>query len=355
MDNGGQWTYGREILLQERSGEMLDYYQVPLQFTADNFDFSHANPNGSDIRVTDSSGYEQGYWIEEWNPKAKTGKIWIVVPRIPAHDEATMRMYYGNPSATSTAAGGATFLFFEDFTGNEINHENWFIYDNRCSLENGYLVIPPDNIQLRSMIGFTRPIVIRFRSHMSANENAPALQVTALASPDFRYGKTGTGYTIKIPGNQNPSRSGGVTKGSDTVPLGSSVPLTFDTTTDTISGLDIANKTVQAMWNGIKGPVLADDSLRSGNLVLGTLCPGTCKGNVSIDWIYVRKSATQEPAVTLTAESPASALLAKAASPTPFPGEVTATPQSPGFHAILSVCGLMILIIGIGKNRQQRK
>ena len=41
--------------------------------------------------------------------------FWVKVPSLPASGNLTIYMYYGNPSATNTSNGSATFYFFDDF------------------------------------------------------------------------------------------------------------------------------------------------------------------------------------------------------------------------------------------------
>jgi len=76
----------------------------------------------SDIRFTwlnETSNEEQEipYWIEGGCNTSET-IIWVKVPKIPANDNATIYMYYGNPSATSQSNGDDVFILYEDW-------ENW--------------------------------------------------------------------------------------------------------------------------------------------------------------------------------------------------------------------------------------
>jgi hypothetical protein len=77
--------------------------------------FAHANPDGSDIRIKASDGVTDiPYWIEQWNSANQVGSVWANVPSIP-NGTSTIYLVYGNPSASTTASGANTFLFFDDF------------------------------------------------------------------------------------------------------------------------------------------------------------------------------------------------------------------------------------------------
>jgi hypothetical protein len=74
----------------------------------------------SDLRFTKSDGVTLlDYWIESYT-SGVSAVVWVEVNSIPA-STADIYLYYGNPSATSTSSGAATFMFFDDF--NDLN--NW--------------------------------------------------------------------------------------------------------------------------------------------------------------------------------------------------------------------------------------
>ncbi|MCD6368074.1 MAG: DUF2341 domain-containing protein, partial [Candidatus Aenigmarchaeota archaeon] len=104
------------------SSNNLNNYQVLVVLTPGNFDYSHANSDGSDIRFTDEDKVSSlSHWIEEWN-YGSTSKIWVKVPTIPSGSK-TIYMYYGNQSSpvTSESDGDSTFLFFDDFSSNSLS------------------------------------------------------------------------------------------------------------------------------------------------------------------------------------------------------------------------------------------
>ena len=126
------WRYRMLINVKENSGSELIGYQVLINLTSKNFNYSRVNADGSDIRFTlynQSSDNESllSYWIEEWNTSGES-KIWVRISKIPANRNATLYMYYGNPDSLSMSDGDKTFEFFDDFEDGDIS--DWSEYGN---------------------------------------------------------------------------------------------------------------------------------------------------------------------------------------------------------------------------------
>jgi len=109
------FKYRRKITITEQSGNNLSDYQVRIDLDATNFDFTHAQANGEDIRFTDASGNLLSHWIEEWDSVNKKAKVWVKAPSIPANSSVDIYMYYGSSAVDSASNGEATFAFFDDF------------------------------------------------------------------------------------------------------------------------------------------------------------------------------------------------------------------------------------------------
>ncbi len=109
---GGDWKYYKEITIKENSGRSLMGYQVLLELNPANFP-AKAKSDGSDLRFEDGNGKELNYWIEDWDFGAKEAKIWVKVPSISVNGETKIKMYYGNPSASSASDKEATMNFLE--------------------------------------------------------------------------------------------------------------------------------------------------------------------------------------------------------------------------------------------------
>ena len=120
------WAYYAPVeITNPNSYDLLDF-QVLIILTADNFDFSKANADGSDIRFTLSDGTTLiPHWIEEWDSANQIAKIWVKVPSIPAGGSTTVLLWCGNPDATDASDGDSVFLFFDDFDGTSIDTSKW--------------------------------------------------------------------------------------------------------------------------------------------------------------------------------------------------------------------------------------
>ncbi len=105
---GSCWAYYRDINVSNPSGTELYNVQLAIDLNSDNFDFSHANPDGSDLRFYDGTT-ELNYWIDYWDSSSNTARVWVLIPDLPASG-TTIRMYYGNPSATSESNADNVFL-----------------------------------------------------------------------------------------------------------------------------------------------------------------------------------------------------------------------------------------------------
>jgi len=106
------WAYRRGIVIDNTSNSNdLTDYQVKITLDNTNFDFSHANSDGSDIRFTDDDGSTLLYhWIEKWDSTNQEAIIWVKVPSIPASSNKTIYMYYGNASASDASDVSNTFI-----------------------------------------------------------------------------------------------------------------------------------------------------------------------------------------------------------------------------------------------------
>jgi len=166
------WKYKREITITENSGSTLTNYQVKIELTPTNFDYSHANSDGSDIRFTDSDGKTQlSYWIEKWDPTG-TSIIWVKVPSIPASSTKTIYMYYGNPSASSTSSGDSTFIFFDGFDGSSLDTSKWTTNTNNYQVSGGEIVLwgswNEGHLYMNTKSSFNTPVIVEARVRIHA-------------------------------------------------------------------------------------------------------------------------------------------------------------------------------------------
>ncbi len=101
------WTKKKPITISGSTSALTDYQvKVVVDKEAD------MQSDYDDLRFVDTNGNILSYWIENYTATSATA--WAKVPSIPTSGK-TIYMYYGNPSASSTSNGTATFEFFDDF------------------------------------------------------------------------------------------------------------------------------------------------------------------------------------------------------------------------------------------------
>ena len=129
------FAYRRAVTLTN-SGSTLTNYQVKIALTSSNMNFSHAKSDGSDVRVRASDGVTNlSYWIENWNSSSQVATVWANVPSIP-NGSSTIYLVYGEASATTTASGTNTFLFFDDFSSADPSTLNGYYQESTLSTVN---------------------------------------------------------------------------------------------------------------------------------------------------------------------------------------------------------------------------
>ncbi|WP_372656159.1 DUF2341 domain-containing protein, partial [Halobacteriovorax sp.] len=97
--------YYREVDLSSATDQ--DEFQVEVNLSTSNFDYSKVQNNGDDIRFFDELYNEQDYWIENWNPSGNS-KIWVKV-----QDSGTDKLIlsYGNDSISSASSVEGVFSY----------------------------------------------------------------------------------------------------------------------------------------------------------------------------------------------------------------------------------------------------
>ena len=96
------WLFRRSVNVSNPCGEQVTDHQVQVRLDS-SFDFSKAQSDGSDLRVTDSDGVTPiPFWIETWDPVGESASIWVKVPSMPVGG-TIIYLYYGHPSPPGPA------------------------------------------------------------------------------------------------------------------------------------------------------------------------------------------------------------------------------------------------------------
>lgn len=146
-----KWNFRRLIEIEERSGEDLTEYQLPI-----NISYSPGmRSDFSDIRFTyynESSGeeFKIPYWIEK-QVNSTWALVWVKVPYIPAYGTSVVYVYYGaEESVESESNPNEVFILYNNFVSDA---EAWTCKgENRacqCGLKDGAAFIyqrPDSNV-----------------------------------------------------------------------------------------------------------------------------------------------------------------------------------------------------------------
>lgn len=110
------WGYRRGVTVINPGG-LLTGHAVRLSLRGDNFDFSKAKPDGSDIRILDDNQIaELVHWVQDWDSAGQSATVYVKLDSLASSGSATLWLYYGNVAAVSAADPSSTLAFWEDFT-----------------------------------------------------------------------------------------------------------------------------------------------------------------------------------------------------------------------------------------------
>jgi tetratricopeptide (TPR) repeat protein len=96
------WKYRRNLtFVNEDQSETFDDFTVMVKLNSQNFDYSKAKADGTDLRFIDEDGTTSlKYHIEKWNSSGSSW-VWVNVTGIDSSTSADyMHMYYGNLGAS---------------------------------------------------------------------------------------------------------------------------------------------------------------------------------------------------------------------------------------------------------------
>jgi hypothetical protein len=115
------WLYRKSHLITNSTGADVNYTVQLVVINGSGTDSGNAvyinnkmRSDFGDIRFTDSTGNLLNYWTESMNNNVNA-TFWVLISGNLTSTNQTIYMYYGNPSVTNTSNGKNTFLFFDDF------------------------------------------------------------------------------------------------------------------------------------------------------------------------------------------------------------------------------------------------
>jgi uncharacterized protein DUF2341/type IX secretion system substrate protein len=119
------WNHYRVVTIDNTAGVELTDYQVRIQLnTSELVTEGKLQATGADIRVFSDDCSPLPFWGDSLGVSVTTD-IWVKIPLIPANSTSTIQIYYGDPAALSTANGDDTFIFFDEFSSENIDLNKW--------------------------------------------------------------------------------------------------------------------------------------------------------------------------------------------------------------------------------------
>jgi len=143
-----QWIYSQQLNINSTGNELTDF-QIAIMLNNQSFDYSRANPDGSDIRFSTDSTFNFTpnipYWIEMWDTLG-ISIIWIKIPNIPASGNTSVYMFFGNSVAQASSDPNAVFYLFDNFTGTDLDTIKWNEFGfGSYSIQDSYIRFIQDN------------------------------------------------------------------------------------------------------------------------------------------------------------------------------------------------------------------
>jgi hypothetical protein len=296
-----QWQYAVPIEVSNSTSTPLFSFQVKVVVnTQDLIAHLKMNPDGSDIRFTTVDDCTLlPYWIES-GLNTTTTTIWVKTPTIPAGGSQTIKMYYGNSSATAMSNGNATFDLFDDFLGTSLDATKWNTYKPGSST----VTVTGGKVTLKSLLG-SADVVIRSVNTVpgpitvEANVTAATGNSPSLAILDQN---TFGGYTMSVTsGNMNLGVANG---GCSSYTNSSTVATSAAGSVIGTWGLQWPITDFQACYWPNGGHLSASSSIKNITTDVNVAAGGMCSGaqTMTIDWIRVRRYSSAEPGTTVGKE-----------------------------------------------------
>ncbi|MCX6666362.1 MAG: DUF2341 domain-containing protein [Euryarchaeota archaeon] len=262
----------------------------------------HCKDDFTDIRFIDTDQTtELPYWIENFT-SGQQATIWVKTPTDSQTDQKII-MYYDNPNATTNSNPNTTFLFYDDFTGTNLNATKWTRYTNgttTCTVSSGTVALQSrygnsNRQSIRSNTIFDTGIQLTFRYKESSPRYQGIIGASTKIDSTYAAYTDGSYAFANIKGGySDPSRFASRSEG------GSETSTTYSPSEagDTwyVGNLKIGpNKQQYTRDNTILATHVTSLPLGSYKVHIGEISPWDLPYTLTIDYISVHKFADPEP------------------------------------------------------------
>jgi gliding motility-associated-like protein len=308
------WAYRSVITVDNTTNvRTLENHQIKLTLNTQTLVANgKAKANGNDLRIVNNNGILLDFWIENGTYNTANTVLWIKADHLPAAANTTIYLFYGNEDASAVANGDLTFELFDDFSGNTLNTSKWYSCGTNAPVVGGGAIqftseTGNKNSIIKSQFTYTDTLIsemyvntvsegIAFIGQNDLNDDGWALAFeTAGFSTEMKVVKqTNGGLECVDLSNQSPNA--GI------------VPSTVNT--QGLWSFTWNHEDQQSFdWPGGSTQDRTDNNLASlfsaeKQISIGTTAKSDlAEGDLSLDWMRLRKYTYSQPTTTLGVEA----------------------------------------------------
>ncbi|MEL6659755.1 MAG: DUF2341 domain-containing protein [Bacteroidota bacterium] len=135
------WDFYRSITVDNTAGATLTDYQVEFSLnTADLVSQGKLQADGADLRVFADDCTPLPFWGDSLGTSTNT-RIWVKIPSFAAGTSIDLQVYYGNSEAENATDGDNTFIFFDDFSSDDVDTTKWEAVGEFATFRNNFGVM----------------------------------------------------------------------------------------------------------------------------------------------------------------------------------------------------------------------
>ncbi|MEL7249266.1 MAG: DUF2341 domain-containing protein [Bacteroidota bacterium] len=135
------WDFYRSITVDNTAGATLTDYQVEFSLnTADLVSQGKLQADGADLRVFADDCTPLPFWGDSLGTSTDT-RIWVKIPSFATGTSLNLQVYYGNSEAENATDGDNTFIFFDDFSSDDVDTDKWEAVGEFATFRNNFGVM----------------------------------------------------------------------------------------------------------------------------------------------------------------------------------------------------------------------
>jgi hypothetical protein len=242
-----------------------------------------------DVRFTAMDGVTPlSYWME--TPCSDNATFWVKIPDNLTPEGTIVFVYYGNSAANSTSNGTATFDFFDDFS----TDTGWTL--SGATVSGGTLNLGPENGTTTHYAEKNRPLgYAEFRFRFRGATTAQTQYWQAYPRKTGDYPDAAPMYIIGPYSDSSLSSTRFVTPGGTNLPYLAPVRDENGHVLQVLSSGIAYGYNYTDTWDDFLFSSASDSTVQTGDKIAFCTC-GSINAAVQIDWVFLAKYRSPEPA-----------------------------------------------------------